>query len=64
MKTKKISSKLILNKERISELTNAALKSVRGGATEYVSCVALCNKNTGYEISICGAASCSPTVTC
>ncbi len=41
MKTKKINAKLILNKEKISELTSTALNSVRGGATVgYGTCYA------------------------
>lgn len=56
MKTKKINAKLILNKEKISDLTSAALKYVQGGATQYVSCVQACGGgdiNTTIYTCVC-----------
>lgn len=35
MKTKKINAKLILNKEKISELTSTAKKTIVGGGSGY-----------------------------
>jgi hypothetical protein len=66
MKKAKFSKKLVLNKETISNLNNASMNNVKGGATYSCNSADLqcCPSALSADVTCCQASALSADVTC